>query len=467
MSLSVLEAAAESPNQTALVRDGRALRFAELAERVRRRMHWLEAAGVHGDEGTPVALVAAADSEFVEFLFASFELGAPVLLVHPRLTQPERAELLRGVPLAGVFASPWPSAGDLPPPLDASPRSFEPGRALAILFTSGSSGAPKGVVLSRGAFLSSARASSANLGWQADDRWLLGLPPAHIGGLSVLTRCLIARRAVVLTEPARSAQGADPRSLAELIEREGVSLLSLVPTQLARLLDLEPAWDPPSRVRAILLGGAAAPPRLLARARQRNWPLLTTYGLTEACSQVATQSPRDTEHSSGVGRALPGIEARTQDGRIQVRGPVLFTRYFPSGVLAPLTDGWFQTGDYGKLDASGVLHVTGRSSELIISGGENVWPDEVEHTLLECHGVLQACVFALPHETWGEVLCVAIVADNAVFELEHFKGELRARLASFKRPRQIAVLSALPLTASGKPNRNAARRLAAPSLVAL
>ncbi len=469
MSLSIIEAAAEHPDHPALIRDGSLVTFGELAARVQRRVHWLQEQGVGAsDAEVPVALVPSADAAFVEFLYALFELGTPALLIHPRLTVRERAALLRGVRVAASFGSPWPALTDAPQGVEAPARHFDPDRALAILYTSGSSGDPKGVVLSRGAFLASANASASNLGWQADDRWFLGLPPAHVGGLSVLTRCLIARRTVVLTQPSRSETGSDARSLTELIERERVTLLSLVPTQLARLLELDPPWQPPAHVRAILLGGAAASRRLLARARERSWPILTTYGLTEACSQVTTQSPRDGQLGADAGRPLPGIGLRIVDGRIEVRGAVLFSRYFPSGAPAPLDDGWFRTGDRGELDADGALHVVGRDSELIITGGENVWPAEVERALLECAGVCQACVFAIPDETWGEVIGAALVVEQAPrFDANCLRDELARRLASFKRPRQIALLPSLPLTPSGKPDRNETRRAAEVALFRL
>ena len=247
MSLSIIEAAAEHRDHPALIRDGSATTFGELAARVRRRMRWLQAQGVAaGDAEIPVALVPSADETFVEFLFALFELGTPALLIHPRLTLRERAALLSGVRVAGSFAAPWPALDGAPHGPDERAGSFDPERALAILYTSGSSGDPKGVVLSRRAFVASAAASANNLGWRADDRWLLGLPPAHVGGLSVLTRCLIARRTAVLTQPSRTEAGSDPQSLAEVIERERVTLLSLVPTQLGGgIRDLEATPAPP------------------------------------------------------------------------------------------------------------------------------------------------------------------------------------------------------------------------------
>jgi o-succinylbenzoate---CoA ligase len=456
MNLSVLDAAHECPDRPALILDGRAISFAELAERVRNAMRWLlgyrEQAQIEPE--TPLPVLATAELDVLELLYAAFELGVPVLLIHPRLTEHEREQLLREAELPELLGPEWKTRR---PRFSADEfgqrRVSDPEQPLAIVYTSGSSGAPKGIVLSRRAFLASARASAQNLGWEADDRWLLGLPPAHIGGLSILTRCLIARRTVVLTQPERTPSGLDPRSLADVIERESVRLVSLVPTLLALLLELTPAWKPPRRVRAMLLGGAPTPLALMQRAVERGWPVLATYGLTETCSQVTTQRKHQTG-APGSGGVLEGIDVRAPDGRIQVRGPVLFSRYYPSGAMPPLRDGWFETGDSGYLDAEGALHVTGRSSELVITGGENVWPSEVEASLLECTGIEQACVFGIPDETWGEIVVAAVVlAPGQTLDRAQLAREISERLASFKRPRRVALLPALPQSASGKPDR--------------
>lgn len=469
MSLSVLNAAAEKPELPALVLDGRVLTFADLAERVRSRMAWLSAQGVLATAAVPrpVALVARPELAVLECLYALFELGVPALLVHPRLTAVEQYALLTaagvGAPLE-VSALPFQAPVVVP----AAP-SFTDERPLAIVYTSGSSGAPKGIVLGRGAFRASAQASAQNLGWQPDDRWLLALPPAHVGGLSIVTRCLIARRAVVLTQPERGAHGIDACSLAAVVERERVTLLSLVPTLLARLLELSPPVRPPKHLRAILLGGAAAPLSLLERAAARGWPVLTTYGLTETCSQVTAQ--RLGQRSGGQGDAghpLPGVEVRVVAGRIQVRGTVLFSAYYPSGAHPELRDGWFETGDFGSIDGAGALHVTGRASEVIITGGENVWPSEVEAALLECTGVSEACVFGVHDDVWGELVAAAVVVTaDARFDRARLARELGERLASFKRPRRIAVVESLPLTASGKMDRAEVKTAAIPKLVSL
>src|SRR6185437_8373891 len=172
------------------------------------------------------------------------------------------------------------------------------------VYTSGTTGRPKGAVLSRRAFVASAAASAANLGWRDDDRWLVCMPLAHVGGLSILTRCLAAGRTVVL-EPRF-----DPDAVLAAIDRERVTLLSVVPTMLTALLE-RPAASALSRLRALLLGGAAAPFSLLETCARRGIPALATYGLTEACSQVTVQRlAQPLRAVPGSGQPLPGVEIR-------------------------------------------------------------------------------------------------------------------------------------------------------------
>lgn len=459
MALSVFAAAADVPAQPALVTTGRTLNYSGLADRVRTAVGWLRRRGLDGP--APLALDAANTSLTVEMAHALIALGTPVVLLHPRLTGRERRTILEATGSPPVVDAGWPADPDarpFPPDPDPPPADDRP---LAIVHTSGSTGHPRGVVLSRRAFAASATASAANLGWRDDDRWLLRLPVAHVGGLSILTRCLLARRTVVLSGDAR------PADLLVTIERENVTLVSLVPTLLARLLDLEPPRRPPPCLRAVLLGGAAASPALLARAVDRRWPVLTTYGLTEACSQVTTQDYGTVNRGQlGAGRPLPGTEVRIDDdGQILIRGPTLMTGYVtPHGVEAPFVEGgWLPTGDFGRLDDGGNLHVTGRGSHRIVTGGENVDPLEVEQALERLAGVRQACVFGVPDAEWGDVVCAALVVDPGM-ELDRLRAELDRTLASFKRPRRIALVDALPVRGAGKVDREAVARLAGEQL---
>jgi O-succinylbenzoic acid--CoA ligase len=464
VTLSVFAAARDAGDRCAVVAEDRVLTFAELAEGAGRALSWLRARGIPapapGAPLRPVALIARADVPTLELLHALIALGAPVLPVHPRLTPRERELLLAQLGAPELIEWGREDAGFAAPPTDL-PELPDDERCLAVVQTSGSTGHPRGVILSRRAFAASAAASAQSLGWRDDDRWLIHLPLSHVGGLSIVTRCLIARRAVVIAPP---RDGFDPAELAEIIARERVTLLSLVPTQLSRLLDLEPAWHPPRSLRALLLGGAAASHDLLERAAKRSVPVLATYGLTEACSQVATQRPGTRVGAGGVGPPLPGVEVRLVSGEIQVRGATLMTAYHPDGANA-FEGGWLATGDLGRFDAEGNLHVTGRLREVIISGGENVHPREVEAALESASGVASACVFGIPDGTWGELVAAAVVPASAgSCDLTAIDAHVKGRLAPFKRPRRIALLTELPLLPSGKFDRAEVAKRALPHL---
>jgi O-succinylbenzoic acid--CoA ligase len=461
MSFSVHRAAAESPDREALVVAGEPVSYAALAAEVARTVAWLRQRGVDGS--TPrAAMVGESSKASLVLLLALFDTGVPVLLLHPRSPGAERRRQLAET-ATGLFLEP-PEPGSLPEDQRAvEVQDVDPGRPLAIVRTSGSAGRPNWVVLSRRAFAAAAAASAANLGWRDDDRWLLSLPVAHVGGLSILTRCLLARRAVVL-EPVRRFAAA---AVAETIAARRVTLASLVPTMLGRLLDLD-GWQPPVHLRAMLIGGAATPPGLLARAADRGWPVLTTYGLTEACSQVATQRYGTVQRGElGCGRPVAGMEVRVREGAIEVRGDGLMDGYLGSQTDSPCTaDGWLRTGDLGDLDAAGNLHVRGRRDDVLVSGGENVHPLEVEQALEEHPAIRAACVFGVADDDWGEVVAAALAAADPPADRE-LLAFLEPRLASFQRPRRIAYLDELPLLPSGKPDRALAIRRAMPLLRSL
>lgn len=476
--LSALAAAAEPgvADRLALIVPGAALRYGELAALVEACCARLTRAGVV--PGARVAILSPNRLGAVVAIHALLSLGAVLVPIHPRLTAVEAAallddacpelvlrepdlaaleadlaEIVRRSPSGGGLLAPPPEAGD-----------------LAILYTSGTTGRAKGAVLPRRAFIASAAASAGNLELREGDRWLLCLPLCHVGGLSILTRCLLARCAVIL------APRFDPEAVLASIARDGATLLSVVPTMLVALLEAD-RDNLLARLRAILVGGAAAPERALVECARRGVPALTTYGLTEACSQVTSQPPRDPRTTeAGSGRALPGIEVRIAGvgeddaGRIQIRSPALFRGYWrgPAQPVDPARgvseDGWLDTGDIGRLDAEGRLHVLARRTDLIVSGGENVYPAEVERALEACAGVARALVFGLPDERWGQIVAAALVLSPgapAADRLAALAAELPARLASHKRPRRIAVIEELPVTAAGKLDRaGAAQRLA-------
>ena len=476
----------ETRARAALVTERFVWSFEALARHVAAMAGRFEARGVRA--GDRVALVAAPSPEVFVAIHTLAAMGVTLVPIHPRLTPAEARvvtevaaphHVLEGsdVTLDEEGALPSIEAamalGDV-----ISRRAFEQGRSadrardpapgpsqggspglarpaapapFAIVSTSGTTGRPKGAVLSRRAFLASAEASAQNLGWRDDDRWLLNMPLAHVGGLSVLTRCLVARRAVVLLPRF------DVALFLEAIERHGVTLASVVPTMLRALLDAGQR-APLGRLRALLVGGAATPPSLLDECAAHGIAALTTYGLTEVCSQVTTQPPRDPSvRLAGSGPPLPGFELRIageggaplpplHTGRIQIRGPALFEGYLqPDGsVSAPLTaEGFFDTGDIGELDDRGHLHVHARRTDLIVTGGENVYPVEVEQALERLPGVRRALVCGVPDERWGQVVAAVIEreGDRAAFEREGHAAviEREGDRAAFEREGHAAV----------------------------
>jgi O-succinylbenzoic acid--CoA ligase len=453
--LSIFAAAREAPSRDCLVADGRTWSFSEVAGRVATAVDALASQGVQS--GDRVAVTPRADLSSAVWLYALFERGCPAVLVHPRLTERERGVVLEEASPVHLIVDDAPAGQGSAPAI--APISED--RTLAVVYTSGSRGAPRGAKLSRRAFVASEAAHAANLGWLPQDRWLLGMPPAHVGGLSILTRSLIARRCVVL-DPGPF----DPAKTIRRMEREAVTLLSVVPTMLARLLASgDPCWRPVPALRAVLVGGAAFPESLRKHAVSQGIPVLSTYGCTEACSQVATQTLAQAG-LPGSGAPLPGVEVRIDEGEIQVRAETLMQGYLGMQPAdEPWTDdGWLRTGDFGEFAPDGQLVVRGRLDDMIVTGGENVAPQEVEAWLQSVPGVVAACVFGVDDEDWGQRVAAAIVIDEALYDPSAIPVRMGVELASHKRPKDFAVLDALPLNRSGKVDRAKVRALAEPRL---
>jgi O-succinylbenzoic acid--CoA ligase len=439
---SVFAAADEAGDRTALVVGGATTPFASLADQVKTLL-----AAWQPDPDTALVLVGDNHPETIVAILAAIEAEIPLFLIHPRWPELERSRYLSSLGLPPL--PPGTNSIFVPWPADAPPAGTGNERILAVLPTSGTGGRPKGVALSRRAFLAATLASAAILGWKGDDRWLLSLPLAHVGGLSILLRCLAARRAVVLADP---AERFEPAAVAAQLIRDRVTLLSLVPTLLRRLLELEGFALPP-HLRAILVGGAAASPRLLEKAARRGWPCLATYGSTEACSQIATQeAPRP----RGCGRPVRGVEIRLgPDGLIAVRGENLLSFYLPGGHDGRDENGFFKTGDLGRRDEEDQLHVLGRGDDVIVSGGENVHPLQVEAALEEHPALAAAGVFPLADDEWGQIVAAAVVVapGETLPSLEELRDGLRAVLPAYALPRRLFVAESLPQNAAGKLDR--------------
>ncbi len=446
--LSVCAAAEERPEHPALIwQDGRCWTWSGIAA---------EVAGVDPENPAGPALIEATSTPDTVFrILAAIDRSIPISLVDPRISGPELRARLDLLDRDRVEAAGRVVDVSLP----------ENRRPLAVLFTSGSTGVPRAVELSRTAFAESAGASEDRLGWKEDDRWLCVLPLAHVGGLSILTRCLAARRPIVL------AERFDAELVRTLIERERVTIASFVPTMVSRLLALKPEWQAPKALRAVLLGGGAAPDDLWTRALARGIPLLETWGMTETCSQVATAIP-GREPRAPV--PLRGWNVRSRNGHLEVKGPGLLTRYLEpgSGSSPFLADGWFSTGDLGTINPDGSVSIAGRADEMILTGGENVSPFEVERALESVQGVRRATVVGIPDPEWGEIVAAALELDDDRSTVEGAEPEsvdstvvmqdieqiVKERLPTFMRPRTIVRVQRLPETTTGKIDRTEVRR---------
>jgi O-succinylbenzoic acid--CoA ligase len=289
--------------------------------------------------------------------------------------------------------------------------------------TSGSTGTPKGVVHTMAALEASARAGNARLGVEATDRWLACLPLAHIGGFTVITKALTAgTRLTVLP-------GFDAAEVATQA-RAGATLVSLVPTTLARI--------DPALFRVVLLGGSRPP-------LDRPANVVATYGLTETGSGVVYD-----------GLPLDGVEVRiAADGEILVRGPMLM-RCYRDGSSSIDADGWLHTDDLGTTGPDGRLQVQGRRGDMIVTGGENVWPDAVERVIADLPGVAEVAVAGVPDPEWGQrVVAWVVPAGTAAPTLADLRTAVSQRLAAFMAPKELHLVEALPRTAIGKVSRTA------------
>jgi O-succinylbenzoic acid--CoA ligase len=309
--------------------------------------------------------------------------------------------------------------------------------------TSGSTGTPEPISLTYGNFLWSAVASAFNIGVEPEDRWLCCLPLSHISGLSIVMRSVIYGTTAVVHD------GFEVDRVAEALERDQITVVSLVATMLTRLLDAGADLSSP---RALLIGGGPVPEDALEEALGRGATVVQTYGLTEACSQVTTLAPADARRKLGsAGRPLLTTHLRIQDGEILVQGPTVAPGRADG-------DGWLHTGDLGRIDEEGFLYVEDRMDDLIVTGGENVVPAEVEKVLLRHPEVADAAVVGREDPEWQQaVTAIVVLQDGSEVSPDELRRHCAESLAGYKVPKRVELAAALPRTPSGKLMRRALR----------
>jgi fatty-acyl-CoA synthase len=402
-----------------------------------------------------------------------------VLFVEPQfLAQIDAFKPTLGAATAIVFGPPQPGWIGYP---DFLARSTEPvpqdpgiesAAPLLICYTSGSTGKPKGVLLSQDALAWNAANCVAMHELTAEDRILTTLPLFHVGGLNNLTTPALQAGCTVVLHPKFDAD-----ACFDAIERERITLTVLVPAQLDMMM-ASPRWHTAdfSSLRMITTGSTIVPARITDAVHARGVPLVQIYGSTETCPIAVCMTAADAMRKAGsTGKPARHCEMRIVDdtgkdvapgttGEILVRGPNVMSGYWnaPKETAAALVDGWFHSGDMGHVDAEGYLYVVGRRKEMIISGGENIYPAEIENVLAECKDIAEASVIGRPDPRWGEVV-VAVVAPRTGHQLTPAAvlQLLEGRIARYKHPKEVVFVGELPKTALGKIRKEDVRQMVA------
>jgi fatty-acyl-CoA synthase len=474
--------ARKTPHRTALVHRERRCSYAELNERTARLAHALRAAGVR--RGDRVAYLGPNHPAFLETLFATGMLGAVFVPLNTRLAAAEIAYQLHDSGARALFHA--PICADLIGP-DAPTLTVEVGReyedmlaaapttapttaidepvtlddTCIVMYTSGTTGRPKGAMLTHGNLTWNALNVLVDIDLRADDVALVSAPLFHTGGLNMLTLPVLLKGGTCVL-----VESFDPAGALELIARERATFMFGVPTMFD-LMAREPGWDRAdlSSLRLLNCGGAPVPTALIDAYLRRGVAFQQGYGMTEAAPGTLFL---DADHaaskagSAGVPHFFTDVRIQRPDGRhagvgevgeVLVRGPNVSPGYWglPEESAAAFSDGWFRSGDAARVDADGYVTIADRIKDMYISGGENVYPAEVEDALLALPGVAECAVYGVADEKWGEVGRAVIVPEPGVeIDPDRLLAALAGVLAKYKVPKSVVVTTAMPRTASGK-----------------
>ncbi|GAB3800602.1 o-succinylbenzoate--CoA ligase [Virgibacillus kimchii] len=462
-----------SPDQTAVeVPDGNIITFKQLKEESQQFAKKLASLGV--GKNSHVGILSSNELSMVIAIHALSYLGAVVVLLNTRLTKHELNFQVKDADVSVLLTN-----GDMK----------EKGKALnvqtvntfteidrlqekkqvrlkteitlnepfTIMYTSGTTGFPKGVIHTYGNHWWSAIGSLLNLGLSEKDKWLAALPIFHVSGLSILIR------SVVYGMPVYLLKKFEEQVVQEAIMRRNVTIVSVVTVMLEKLMRQLEEQRYPASFRCMLLGGGPAPKTLLDQAKEKNVPVFQSFGMTETASQIITLSAADALNKLGsAGKPLFPAQLKIKNpgedgvGEILVKGPMVTTGYYKKedANSKAFQDGWLATGDLGYTDEDGFLYVVDRRKDLIISGGENVYPSEIESVLAGMEGIKEAGVTGKENATWGKVPAAFIVKDDKLLTEADVLHYAKTKLADYKVPVIVYFVDELPRNAANKLVRN-------------
>ncbi|MFG6119521.1 o-succinylbenzoate--CoA ligase [Thalassobacillus sp. B23F22_16] len=480
----LLKQAELNPGETAIeMDDGTSLSYQDLHKESLRYAAYFEKEGIK--KGDHVAVLSINWIEMPVVIHSLSYIGAVIVLLNTRLTAKELAFQLQDAEVTLMVTEPDLDsvAGDAAhiaglsqekvveyqeiQPEEVRPTYMQTEINLddffTIMYTSGTTGNPKGVQLTYGNHWASAVSSALNLGISPSEKWLVCLPMFHVSGFSALIKNVVYGMPILLM------RGFEEKAVIKAIRQTGVTMLSAVSVMLQRMMSELGEQQLPAHFRGVLLGGGPAPKPLLEKAKEKKIPVFQTYGMTETASQIVTLNPKDALRKIGsAGKPLSTASlkidaAEGEVGEIIVKGPMVTTGYFKreeATAEVMSDDGWLATGDLGYLDEEGFLFVVDRRKDLIISGGENIYPAEVESVLAGMEGVREAGVTGIKDKKWGQVPVAFIVADTkgAIREEDVFLF-CNSELASYKIPKEIHFVDQLPRNASNKLMRRELLRL--------
>ncbi|WP_243524978.1 o-succinylbenzoate--CoA ligase [Bacillus pseudomycoides] len=463
-----------TPERTAIETKEEKITFLELHEKVGSVCEHLSYLQI--EKGQKVAVLMKNGTQMITVIHALSYIGAVAVLLNTRLSREELlwqmddAEVVclvtdQEFETEKVLVYAFEEVVNGPKKTAVVQEEFSLEESMTIIYTSGTTGKPKGVILTYGNHWASAVGSSLNLGLRDDDCWLACMPMFHVGGLSLLMKNIMYGMRILLVPKY------DPDFIHEAIKTRGITIISVVSKMLMDLLERLGEETYPSSLRCMLLGGGPAPKPLLETCVTKGIPVYQTYGMTETSSQICTLSADYMLTKVGsAGKTLFSCQLRIEkdgevvppnvEGEIVVKGPNVTHGYFKreDATRETIIDGWLHTGDLGYLDEEGFLYVLDRRSDLIISGGENIYPAQIEEVLLANPKVAEAGVVGKADEQWGQVPAAFIVKADDITEEELIKF-CEEKLARYKVPREVHFLLELPRNASKKLLRRELRHL--------